>query len=144
VTGDFLFDPAPELLTVTILRYRRGWRVMWIGTGKKLSDFRAATLTAAATRATGMAADIYRASAAGAAAEFLILIFGRRLPVFDGLSLLVTGGPGQLTATDARNGSVFTGATLEDLLTAAAANPAQAGDYAISWMRSVSAIRSDP
>lgn len=117
---------------------------MWIGAGKNLSDFRAATLTAATTRASAMATDIYQASAAGAAADFLILIFGRRLPVFDGLSLLVTGGPGQLTATDAGNGSVFTGATLEDLLAAADANPAQAGDYAISWIRSVSAMRSDP
>lgn len=131
-------SPDPELVTVTILRHRRGWRVMWIGAGKNFRDFRAATLTAAVTDASAMVAQFYGASAPRAGAEFLVLIFGRPVPVFDGPQLLVTGEPGQFTATDTRDDSAFAGATLEDLLAAAGANPAQAGDYAINWLRPVS------
>jgi hypothetical protein len=143
VAGSYLADPAPNLLTATILRHRRGWQVMWIGTGKSFRDFRAATLTAAVTGASTMAAEFCRANPAGAATEFLLLIFGRRRPVFEGPQLLVTGEPGQFTATDARDNSVYSGATLEDLLAVAGVNPAQPGDYAINWIRPISAILPD-
>jgi hypothetical protein len=134
-------DRTPELLSVTILRHRRYWQVMWIGHGKNFRDFHAASLTAAVADASEMAAEFNCGDPVGAAAEFLILIFGRRLPVFKGPQLLITGKPGQFTATDACDGSVFTGATLEDLVAAAGANPAQAGDYAMRWLRPVSAPR---
>jgi hypothetical protein len=114
---------------------------MWIVAGESFRDFRAATLTAAATEATTMAAEYCRASPVGAEVELLILIFGRRVPVFEGPQLLVAGEPGQFTAEDARDGSVFAGATLEDVLVAAGANPAEAGDYAISWTRPKAAWR---
>jgi hypothetical protein len=139
VVGDHPADPAPELLFVTILRHRRYWQVMWTGGGKKFRDFRAASMTAAVTGASEMAAEFYCAVPAGATAEFLILIFGRPLPVFKRPQLMVTGKAGQFTATDACDGSVFAGGTLEDLLAAAGANPAQAGDYAMNWSRPVSA-----
>jgi hypothetical protein len=71
----------------------------------------------------------------------MILIFGRRVPVFEGPQLLATGEPGDFSAEDARDGSVFAGATLEDVLAAAGANLEQAGDYAISWTRPVTALR---
>jgi hypothetical protein len=129
---------------VTILRHRRDWRAMWIGPGTSLRDFRAATLSAAVTSASAIAADFYRASPIGAPAELLILIFGRRVPVFEGPQLLVAGEPGQFTAKDARDGLPFGGATLEDVLAAAGANPAHAGDYAMSWTRPISASRPSP
>jgi hypothetical protein len=138
-----LTNPAPDLLTATILKWhRRGWHVMWIGVRSTLRDFDAATLTAAATEATAMAADFYGAFPASAASEFLILIFGRKVPVFEGPQLLVTGRPGQFTATDTRDDSVLTAATLEDLVLAAGANPARAGDYGISWTQLASALHS--
>jgi hypothetical protein len=59
-----------------------------------------------------------------------------------GPQLLVTGRSGQFTATDTRDDSVLTAATLEDLLLAAGANSARAGDYAISWTQLASALRS--
>jgi hypothetical protein len=110
---------------------------MWIGARRELGDlrdFRAATLTAAVTKARATAEEFYSRNAAGPAAELLLWIFGRRLPVFNkGPQLVVTGEPGQFTATDARDDSVLHGATLEDLLAAAAVNRAQPADYAISW-----------
>jgi hypothetical protein len=118
VVGDFLAAPNPDLLIVTILRHRRDWRAMWIGPGKSTRDFRAATLSAAVTTASAMATESYCPSHVGAAAELLILIFGRRVPVFDGPQLLVTGEPGQFTAKDVRDGLLFAGATLEDVLAA--------------------------
>ena len=141
MVADFLAEPNPDLLIVTILRHRRDWRTMWIGPGQSSSDFRAATLSAAVASASAMAAEFYRTNPVGVAAELLILIFGRRMPVFDGPQLLVTGEPGRFTAKDARDDLLFAGATLEDVLAAAGANPAQAGDYAISWTRSISAPR---
>lgn len=142
MVGEDPADGTPELLSVTILRHRRYWQVMWIGRGgKNFRDFHAASMTAAVTGASEMAAEFDCGDPANAAAEFLILIFGRRLPVFKGPQLLITGKPGQFTATDACDGSVFAGATLEDLVAAAGANPAQACDYAMSWLRPVSALR---
>jgi hypothetical protein len=141
VVGDDPADRSPELLFVTILRHRRYWQVMWISHGKNFKDFHAASMTAAVAAVSETAAEFHCADPAGAAAEFLIWIFGRRLPVSKGPQLLVTGDPGQFTATDACDGSVFAGATLEDLLAAAGANPARAGDYAMSWLRPVSALR---
>lgn len=112
---------------------------MWVGTRRELGDlrdFRAATLTAAATQARAMAEEHFSRNAAGPAAEFLLWIFGRRMPPkppVKGPQLLVTGEPGQFTATDARDDSMLHGATLEDLLAAAEVNPAQPADYHISW-----------
>jgi hypothetical protein len=138
-----LASPSPDLVTATILKWnRRGWHVMSIGTRERLRDFDAATLTAAATGASAMAADFSAASPASAGSEFLMLIFGRKVPVFEGPQLLVTGRPGQFTATDTRDDSVLAAATLEDLLLAAGANPARAGDYAISWTQLASALHS--
>src|SRR5580658_354617 len=133
-------DRPPELLTATILRYRRGWKVMWIGTGHGLRDFSTAMLTQAVARASTMAAKFFSADPSGASAEFLLLIFGRSLPVFIGPQLIVTGEPGQFMATDARENSVFNSATLEDLLITAGADPARPGDYAISWIRPMAAV----
>jgi hypothetical protein len=135
-----LANPGYDLLTATILRHRWRWHVMWIGAGKALRDFGTSTLTTAVSDATAMAADFYDASPASTAAEFLLLIFGRPVPVFTGPQLLVTGEPGQFTATDTRDESVIVGVTLEDLLAAAGADPAHQGDYAISWTRKVSAL----
>lgn len=128
---------AQDGLIVTILRHRRDWRAMWMSAGESFRGSRAATLTAAVTDASKMAAEF--CSPVDAEAELLILIFGRHVPVFEGPQLSVTGEPGQFTAEDLRNGSVFAGATLEDVLVAAGANPAQPGDYAISWLRPLSA-----
>jgi hypothetical protein len=66
VAGDFLAEPNPDLLIVTVLRQRRDWRAMWIGPGKSLRDFRAASLSAAVTSASAMAAEFCRASPSGA------------------------------------------------------------------------------
>ncbi len=63
-----------------------------------------------------MAAELCRGDPASAAAKFLFFVFGRRRPVLEGPQLLVTGEPGQFRAIDARDDSVFRGATLEDLL----------------------------
>src|SRR5215471_20648364 len=100
VADDRPADPAYDLLTVTILRDGRRWNVMWIGGKGFLRDFRRATLEAAVMKASRMAVEFYRRNPASDAAEFLILIFGRRLPVLTGPQLLVTGEPGQFTATD--------------------------------------------
>jgi hypothetical protein len=76
-----------------------------------------------------------------------VLIFGHRLPVFNkGPQLMVTGEPGRLTAKDVRResavaGATLEGTTLEDLLAAAGADPAQSRDYAIIWTRPAPAIR---
>jgi hypothetical protein len=137
VAGFSLADPDPDLLFATVLHRRRGWWVMWVGARRNLGDlrdFRAATLTAAVTRACAMADEFYSTDTANPAAELLLWIFGRRQPLFNkGPQLVVTGDPGQLTATEARDHSVLHGATLEDLLAAAGVNPAQPADYAISW-----------
>jgi hypothetical protein len=128
--------PDPDLFFAIVLHRRRGWWVMWVGT-RELGDFRnfrAATLTAAVTKAHATAEEFYSRNAASPAAELLLWIFGRRMPVFNkGPQLVVTGEPGQFTATDARDDSAFHGATLEDLLAAAGVNPAQPADFAISW-----------
>lgn len=64
-----------------------------------------------------------------------VLISGHRLPVFNkGPQLMVTGEPGRLTAKDVRRESAFAGATLEgttleDLLAAAGADPAQSSGH---------------
>jgi hypothetical protein len=130
-------DPDPELLFATVLHRRRGWWVMWVGGRTQLGDlrdFRAASLTDAVTKARVMAEEHYSRNAANLAVVFLLWIFGRRLPVVNkGLQLVVIGEPGQLTATDARDGSILHGATLEDVLAAAGVNPAQPADYHISW-----------
>jgi len=64
---------------------------------------------AAVTGASELAGEFY-SGPSGAEAWFLILIFGRPLPVFKGPQLLVTEESGQFTATDACDGSVFAGA----------------------------------
>ena len=99
MVGDNPADRTPELLSVTILRHRRYWQVMWIGRGgKNFRDFHAASMAAAVTGASEMAAEFDCGDPAGADAEFLILIFGRRLPAFKGPQLPITGEPGQFTA----------------------------------------------
>jgi hypothetical protein len=122
---------------------------MWIEPGareKGLRDFRVATLAAAVAEATTMAAAFFRGDPAVDTAELTVLIFGHRQPVFNkGPQLIVTGEPGQLTAKDVRHesavaGATVQGATLEDLLAAAGADPAQSRDYAISWTRPAPAI----
>jgi hypothetical protein len=76
---------------------------MWIGARRELGDlrdFRAATLTAAVTKARETAEEFYSRNATGPAAELLLWIFGRRMPLFNkGPQLVVTGEPGQFTAT---------------------------------------------
>ena len=142
MVGDNPADRTPELLSVTILRHRRYWQVMWIGRGgKNFRDFHAASMAAAVTGASEMAAE-FDCGRPG----------GRRCGVPD-LDLRSASASVQGTATadhrrtrpvhgtDASDGSVFAGATLEDLVAAAGANPAQAGDYAMSWLRPVSALR---
>lgn len=138
VADNYPSKPAPDVVFVTILRHRRGWQVMWIDARKNFRDFRAATLNDAVTGTSTMAAEFYGASPAGAPAELVMFTFGRRLPVFNkGPQLEVTGEPGQLMAKDLRDGSVFAGATLEDVLVAFGVNPVQDADYAISWTRPV-------
>jgi hypothetical protein len=132
-----------ELLTAVLLRHhKRAWRLMWIGAGKDMRDrhIRAATPTAAAAEASNIVAELYHGSPASATTEFMLLIFGRNTPVFDkGPQLIVAGEPGRLTATDTDE-SALHGATLDDLLAAAGANPAEPGDYGIRWTRPVSAL----
>jgi hypothetical protein len=127
-----------QLITATILCHKRSWEVMWVG--EPLLSFRVSTLRVGVAYATMMAADFYRENPDAAGFEFAFLIFGRPQPVTEGVQLVVTGDPGQLAATDTRDDSVFHGATLEDLLALTGANPAQPGDYGISWIRPFPAI----
>jgi hypothetical protein len=145
VAGDHPTDPDYDLVSVTISRHRRYWQVMWIGSRDKFRDFRAATLTEAATGVSELVAEYYYSRLLpGSAAEFLILIFGRSLPGTKGPQLQVAGNAGQFTATDVRDNSIVAGATLEDLVVAAGANPAKADDYAMSWLRPLSALLPNP
>jgi len=140
-------DPDRELITAVLLRHhKRYWRLMWIGAGKDLRDrdIRAASVTAAVNEASRIVAELYRGSPVSAVTDFMLFIFGRRLPVHDkGPQLLVSGEPGRLTATDTPDEALLRGATLDDLLAAAGANPAEPGDYGIRWTRPVSAL-ADP
>jgi hypothetical protein len=137
-------DQGRDVLTAVLLRYhRRAWRLMWIGAGKDMRDrdIRAPTPATAAAEATSIVAELYRGSPASATTDFMLFIFGRRMPVYDkGPQLLVSGEPGRLTATDMPDESALHGATLDDLLAAADANPAEPGDYGIRWTRPVPAL----
>lgn len=137
-------DPDRELLFATILRRRRGWQVMWIGGRANLGDlrdFRAPVLMDAATEATRLAAEFFRSKPARPDSEFLLWIYGRRMPVNAGPQLIVTGKPGQFTALNARDESQeFHGATLDDLLVAVGVNPAEPADWWLSWAQPVSAL----
>lgn len=138
-------DPDRELLWANLMRHRRrAWRLVWIGVKDlRHRDIRAATVTAAADEVSAFVAEIFCGSPVTATTDFMLLIFGRRMPVLDkGPQLVVSGQPGRLTAIDVDD-SVLHGATLDELLAAAGADPAEPGDYAIRWTRPVSAL-ADP
>jgi hypothetical protein len=133
-------DPEPELLIAIIRRIGRGWRVLWRVAGLPERSYRGVALADVIAEVSEVAAERFRSDPASATAAFMLVISGRRVPVFDrGPQLIVAGEPGRLTATDVDD-SVVHGATVEDLLLAAGVNPAVPCDYAVNWTRPVPAL----
>jgi hypothetical protein len=130
-----------QIISATIARHSRNWHVTWIA--QLLPDFNVSGkggLRVAVAYATALAADFYRDNPHVADFEFALYIFGRPVPVTEGAQLIVTGDPGELTATDTRDDSVLHGPTVDSLLALAGVDPAQPGDYGIGWIRTFPAI----
>ena len=128
-----------DLLTALVGPSKDGWSVTWIRVGETPRPLSAPTLTVAAEQATAAAAQRWQSRPSSATAELKLVIY----PTRDkrGPALLISGVPGNFTATDREGGTTVHAATLEDLLAAAhaAIDPAASG-FTFHWTRPIAAL----
>lgn len=131
-----------DVLTALIGPGNGGWSVTWVRAGETPPPLTAPTLTAAAEQATE-AAQRRRSRHPGAGTQLVLAIY----PVRDkrGPALEISGVPGGFTATNPDSGATLHGATLEDLVTAAASalGPAATG-FTLRWTKRLTAAPAAP